>query len=569
MKNIKFLIQAMFTALLLTGTLVACSSEDIDGGASQKNGKGVRFALNFQDFEKDEQVTSRATADGVLSRDTVDLGNNIEAEVLVKSDNMPASIPATRATLSNGHYTVVAYQGSAVKGTIKGTWNGTAFVPDTGYEEVMQLPAGTYTFVCFNDKITQSGGTLTLTRSNTGNAALLGINKNVAVSGLKQSVSFAMKHAESRMKISLWAYNRYRSTVYYYSGVTTTLSSLNATDVPATANYDVATDTWSNTSGASVSETDLNHTTSWSADYHYFLPSTSGSSFKLTFNSGTVYGRNMTGKSLKLFTSRTLNMQANKSYTVTVMLHYKFTYLFSDGTTGTLAANPTKIPIGLVVNSATRTAVALNEASTAALWTTRSGRQNVSASSVDLPSNPNPEPAPTGATIYDGYNETWNAANSLDGTTVKATSTDFPAFKAAADYSPGVPTAANIGKWYLPAAGEFSYLRDTLSLGTTAMWNDTYRWAFTRAGGTALFKIAEYTMYGMFSYHIPQEASSLLNTYNTSSEIDNDKVLSVAFFEANHNETGTWGSSYAQWYNIPSCPTLKTQVKRVRPFVHY
>ena len=548
MKNIKFLIQAMFTALLLMGTLVACSSEDIDGGASQKDGKGVRFALNFQDFEKDEQVTSRATADGVLSRDTVDLGNNIEAEVLVKSDNMPTSIPATRATLSNGHYTVVAYQGSAVKGTIKGTWNGTAFVPDAGYEEVMQLPPGTYTFVCFNDKITQSGGTLTLTRSNTGNAALLGINKNVAVSGLKQSVSFAMKHAESRMKISLGTYSGFDWNSPVYSNISTTLSSLNATDVPATANYDVATGTWSNANGAAVSEADVNNSTQ-SSDYHYFLPSTSGSSFKLTFNSGTVYRRNMAGRSLKLFTSRTLNMQANKSYTVTVMLHYKFTYLFSDGTTGTLAANPTKIPIGLVVNSATRTAVALNEASTAALWTTRSGRQNTNESSMSSDYK-----TVSGATAYDGYNETWNAANSLDGTTVKATSTDFPAFKAAADYSPGVPTAANIGKWYLPAAGEFTkYLHDTLTIGNLVSWGNTYSWAFTRAGGTNLCMPV---LSGSFP-HMQKE-----NAYCTSSELDNDNVL--GYFLTVFVDLYSSANPYAIGY-----PNSKTQTMRVRPFVHY
>lgn len=555
MKNLKYLIPAMFTALLLTGTLVACSSEDIDGGASQKNGKGVQFALSFQDFEKDEEVTSRATADGVLSRDTVDLGNNIEAEVLVKSDNIPASTPATRATLSNGHYTVVAYQGSAVKGTIKGTWNGTAFVPDAGYEEVMQLPAGTYTFVCFNDKITQNGSTLTLTRSNTGNAALLGINKNVVVSGLKQSVSFAMKHAESRMKIHIWLYSSVGLISSIENNISTTLSSLNVTDVPAVANYNVATDTWSTASGLAVNEADVNNNSLQSSDYHYFLPSTSGSSFKLTFNSGTVYGRNMAGRSLKLFTSRTLNMQANKSYYIAVMLHYKFTYLFSDGTTGTIAANPAKTPIGLVVNSATRTAVALNEASTAALWTTRSGRQNANECSISGDYR-----TASGTTAYDGYNETWNATNSFDGTTVKATSNDFPAFKAAADYNPGVPTASNIGKWYLPAVGEFTkYLQDTLSLGNTVVWTSTYDWAFKRAGGTGLFSVFEHTSSPVSE---PNSISTLQDAYCTSSEKDNDNILSY-LFERHSYSMGGYG-----WF-AGGYSAAKTQVKRVRPFVHY
>lgn len=554
MKNLKFLIPAMFMSLLLTVALAACSSEDVGGVTPQKNGKGVQFALSFQDFEKDEEVTSRGAADGVLSRDTVDLDNNIEAEVLVKSDNIPAGTPATRATLSNGHYTVVAYQGSAVKGTIKGTWNGTAFVPDAGYEEVMQLPAGTYTFVCFNDKITQSGGTLTLTRSNTGNAALLGINKNVAVSGLKQSVSFAMKHAESRMKITVWPYESVGFTSLIANNISTTLSSLNVTDVPAVANYNVATDTWSKASGLAVNEADINNSYD-SSNYHYFLPSTSGSSFKLTFTSGMVYGRNIAGRSLKLFTSRTLNMQANKSYTVAVYLHYRFTYLFSDGTTGTIAANPAKTPIGLVVNSATRTAVALNEASTAALWTTRSGRQNANECSIS-----GDYQTASGTTAYDGYNETWNAANSFDGTTVKATSTDFPAFKAAADYNPGVPTASNIGKWYLPAVGEFTkYLQDTLSLGNTVKWKNTLDWAFKRAGGTGLFVAYEFVA---TPRREPNSISTLQDAYCTSSEKDNDNILSYLFERYSYG----WGSQgqFAGGYSA-----AKTQVKRVRPFVHY
>lgn len=554
MKNLKFLIPAMFISLLLTVALAACSSEDVGGVTPQKNGKGVQFALSFQDFGKDEKVTSRGAADGVLSRDTVDLGNNIEAEVLVKSDNIPAGTPATRATLSNGHYTVVAYQGSAVKGTIKGTWNGTAFVPDAGYEEVMQLPAGTYTFVCFNDKITQNGSMLTLSRSNTGNAALLGINRNVVVSGLKQSVSFAMKHAESRMKIGVGVYEALGLVFSIANNISTTLSSLNATDVPAVANYNVATDTWSKTSGLAVNEADINNEFQ-SSDYHYFLPSTSGSSFKLTFNSGTVYGRNMAGRSLKLFTSRILNMQANKSYYINVRVHYKFTYLFSDGTTGTIAANPAKTPIGLVINKATRTAVALNDASSSALWTTRSGRQNANECSISFDYH-----TASGATAYDGYNETWNAANSFDGTTVKATSTDFPAFKAAADYNPGVPTASNIGKWYLPSVGEFTkYLQDTLSLGNTVMWSSTIDWAFKRAGGTGLFMAREFAGMPLMA---PNSISTLQNAYCTSSEKDNDNILSYLF----ESYTYGWGG-YGRLAGGYSA--AKTQVKRVRPFVHY
>ena len=569
MKNIKSISIIVFIAFLLTNLFSACSNDVINNEISQEDGKrGVRFSFSFQDFEKDEKVTSRATADDVLSRDVVDLGNNIEAEVLVKSENVPTTnTQVTRATLSNGHYTILAYQGSAIKGTIKGTWNGTAFVPDTGYDEAMLLPAGIYTFVCFNDRITQNGSTLKLVRTSTSEAALLGVNRDVTVVGLKQSVSFTMKHPECRMKIYLDMYRAIVNEASIYSNINTTLSSVNATGVPAVANYDVVNDTWTNSGGVAVNEADIQGSKE-SANYHYFLPSTQGSSFKLTFNTGKVYGHFMTNRSLKLYTSGRLTMKAGKSYVVWIKLHYKFTYLFSDGTTGTLAANPTKAPIALVVNGPTRTAIALKDANkNKILWTTRSGEQNVNKVSLDGPS-PYQNP-PTGPTVYDGYNETWNASYSKDGITVKAESEDFPAFKTAAEYNPGVSTVATIGKWYLPAAGEFLYLRDTLSLGNTVRWDDTYMWAFTRAGGKQIILSGDYyTDPGNTSIqHVFPSYYSMEKTYFSSSEKDNDNAVSGAFCRDEVTDLSLIYWDYR--INVLTCPALKNQAKYVRSYVHY
>lgn len=569
MNNIKASSIIILIALLLTNVFSACSSDVINNGISQEDDKkGVQFTFSFQDFEKDEKVTSRATADDVLSRDVVDLGNNIEAEVLVKSENVPTTnTQVTRATLSNGHYTILAYQGSAIKGTIKGTWNGTAFVPDAGYNETMQLPAGIYTFVCFNDRIMQNGSTLKFLRTTSSNAALFGVKKDVTVSGFKQSVGFTMKHPECRMKISLGMYRALGHESSIYSNITTTLSSINATDVPAEANYDVINDTWTNSGGVAVNEADIQGSKE-SANYHYFLPSTQGSSFKLTFNTGKVYGRFMTNRSLKLYTSGRLTMKAGKSYVVYIKLHYKFTYLFSDGTTGTLAANPTKAPIALVVNAPSRTAIALKDADeNRVLWTTRSGEQNVNKVSLDSPSsNQNP---PTGPAVYDGYNETWNALNSKDGITVKAESEDFPAFKTAAEYNPGVSTVATIGKWYLPAAGEFLYLRDTLSLGNTVRWDDTYHWAFTRAGGKAIVHSGDHYTNPLDPsiQHVFPSYYSMEKTYFSSSEKDNDNAVSGAFCIDEVTDLSLIFWDYI--INVLTCPALKNQPKYVRSYVHY
>lgn len=552
MKNIKFFLQAVFSACLLIGALAACSSEDITKDTPQGKGKGVQFTFNFQDFEKDEQVTSRATTDNVLGRDTVDVDNNIEAEVVIKSDKLPDNGVATRATLSNGHYTVVAYQGSDVKGTLKGTWNGTTMIPDAGYKDEMQLPAGTYTFVCFNDRISMNGSKLTVTRQSEGNEVLLGVNRNVTVSGLKQSVSFAMKHAESRIKITFqkYSYDRGFPEEDYYTGYE--LSSINDTDVPGVVEYDVLADTWNKTHGTAVND-----------NYPFFLPSTNCSDLKITFTSETLYGHKIVGKSLRLFATEKLKLESNKSYNIRVYLHYKFVYLFSDGTTGTIAANPTKIPIGLVVNHKKRTAVALHDVATSALWSTRSGQQNIKcASSINgvAPYNLDTDYP----YLFDGYSDTWTTNNSLDGVTIKGTSNDFPAFKAAAEYNPGVPTAASIGKWYLPSLGEFyRYLKDTLTIDSRVRWYSTYRWAFIRAGGTALQSNDEYNLDPSLYYFAPVYENTWDKGYITSTEQQyDDKFFSVLFYY------GIFKNGIYR-YEIIGDGVPRNHKMYVRPFVHY
>ena len=57
----------------------------------------------------------------------------------------------------------------------------------------------------------------------------------------------------------------------------------------------------------------------------------------------------------------------------------------------------------------------------------------------------------------DGYKWTWETAGSEDGTVKANDNNNYTCFYAAANYKPGVETQ-NIGKWYLPAMGEFKQL---------------------------------------------------------------------------------------------------------------
>ena len=60
---------------------------------------------------------------------------------------------------------------------------------------------------------------------------------------------------------------------------------------------------------------------------------------------------------------------------------------------------------------------------------------------------------------FKGEDYTWTSTYSTDGKVKANESTDYPAFYAAAHYSPGVPiTGTNVGKWFLPTLGEWNLL---------------------------------------------------------------------------------------------------------------
>ena len=77
-----------------------------------------------------------------------------------------------------------------------------------------------------------------------------------------------------------------------------------------------------------------------------------------------MFGRSLANAgSIRLLTIGS-TFQMNKSYDLSVLFWPRVDYLFSDGTTGSVAANPTKERIGLVIQKKTSTsrglAMALN-----------------------------------------------------------------------------------------------------------------------------------------------------------------------------------------------------------------
>lgn len=393
-------LKSAFSILALSiGTglfFVSCSnSEDLSNELTPKEGMGiVSFSINEKDYEPSENVTStRATAQP--QPEIQDLGDGWQAEVSLVPDTTrrPEQKVPTRAIYGNKHYTIRAYQGSTLKGEIKGRFNGTTFTPDAGDPGVMQLPHGYYDFVCFNDRFTANGTTLTINRANT-NDAFYTIERGVLINqDPKQMVAFTAKHiaadvsvflnfvnCEVEMKVALTRYEFIPGIgMQIYDKIVPkdpanqidwTLTTA-ANDIPEKMTYDFFTDTYTYPQMGQLSSSGntIGHELGISSGAgfweeqslarYYWLPTTDCSKLKLTFNSGELYGRSLTGKSITVPTHKLV--EANKKYKISIRLIMENMYLFSDGTKGFLDKNPGKTAIGVILSPTDNFAVALKD----------------------------------------------------------------------------------------------------------------------------------------------------------------------------------------------------------------
>lgn len=208
-----FLKPLAFAVLLIMAA--ACQQEDNTSTGESTTGKVVitPTMLKFAEapFSEDDGAVTRGAAE-VPQTKSVDLGNGIEAQMTLEADAKSDTIfkkPRTRASqpLSNGFYTIRAFQGNTLKGEMKGYINSGVFTPATGSKDCIILdPNQNYDFVCFNDKLSQnSDGTLSVTQANV-KTAYVGRLDNTYVTGKTQYISFYMKHVGSRVYLELHSF---------------------------------------------------------------------------------------------------------------------------------------------------------------------------------------------------------------------------------------------------------------------------------------------------------------------------------------------------------------------------
>lgn len=494
-------------ALLLLAVLTACTSEDNITTSKQLievGGDKLKIVINEEPF--DVETTAQTRAGGVaqaIPAGTVDLGDGLEAEVSI-SQGTPA--PKTRATVvSDGHYNIYAYDANTnqmlVGKKLSGNVVGGVFTPDAGSR--LELEAGTYRFVCCTDGVSldPTYGTGSIITPNINiKKEMIGATAPITLSGDDQQIVFLMYHREARVRFRITGYTNQLTNVqlvmdfgstsnhYHYLTIPTGFQG------PGTAMMGLVSDTYTMPSTRTQASVTYPLANEFLSDYKYLSWDENPWDRVDLKISGTIYGKTVS-KTVSCRFDHTTVLKDNGTYTINLKLKpTPALYLFEDGSCGALAEKGTRTPIAAVVKEKTNTeegtAIALHKASDNAM-TIEDNFNKQSLSVADAMNDMN------------GYNYTWDAATTVDNE-VKATAPNpaglsnpsgyqYEPFYYAGNYNPGVATS-NIGKWYLPALGEWrmaikefagvDIAVQTSLYGTYANWDrQKMKKVFALAGG--------------------------------------------------------------------------------------
>ena len=494
-------------ALLLLAVLTACTSEDnITTGKQliEVGGDKLKIVINEEPF--DVETTAQTRAGGVaqaIPAGTVDLGDGLEAEVSI-SQGTPA--PKTRATVvSDGHYNIYAYDANTNQmltgKKLSGNVVGGVFTPDAGSR--LELEAGTYRFVCCTDGVSldPTYGTGSIITPNINiKKEMIGATAPITLSGDDQQIVFLMYHREARVRFRITGYTNQLTNVQLVMDFGSGSSHYGYLQIPTgfqgpgTSMMGLVSDTYTMPSTRTQASVTYPLANEFLSDYKYLSWDEnpwSGINLKI---SGTIYGKTVS-KTVSCRFDHTTVLKDNGTYTINLKLKpTPALYLFEDGSCGALAEKGSRTPIAAVVKEKTNTeegtAIALHKASDNAM-TIEDNFNKQSLSVADAMNDMN------------GYNYTWDAATTVDNE-VKATAPNpaglsnpsgyqYEPFYYAGNYNPGVATS-NIGKWYLPALGEWrmaikefagvDIAVQTSLYGTYANWDrQKMKKVFALAGG--------------------------------------------------------------------------------------
>ena len=583
--------------VLLSGLIFnSCSTDE-----QQNDSKGlvdlrtIQFTVSEESFGEDKQLT-RSVAEPV--KKLVDLGNGFSAEVAVERDAKDKEATRATAPLTDGTYCIYAVgsDGKRIKGAGK---LGKGVVKDgvlkLDERTDLILPAGQYTFVCYNKYVTDDGDKLTFTddtRARVGTTTQI-----ITATPSRQKVAFVMKRQVARVRFKITAYTQSISNIdaklvstadqptsISYSGLIANPKAVTSTSVDKA----VAFPTTSNTKNILAFD--------FFTPYQYYLAGTDGKALKLSFSQGTVYQKSLAGKELTLNNLGIL--EGNGSYTVRIKLMTTPLYLYQDGTIGIYEERGTRTPIGVMVTEKTKENAQPGE---------EGAGLAISLKYVDLGKDENGVPRlsqlPSGESLIDnnvvydveaeggtpawakrlyndlnGYYNTWNTAS--HGPNAKAKYANTPKadisiigrddvnqpYYLAGHYNPGVAvTGSNVSKWFLPTIGQFILALRTLKIVDVPL-------------STFITNPGEY--YGLWMIlKEPDEETGELNIKDIAFTKAGGHVLNDDDFQnRSANITYVWTSTFASNYDANALVGFGGDISlgtkgglgaAVRPFVHF
>lgn len=484
--------------VLLSGLIFnSCSTDE-----QQNDSKGlvdlrtIQFTVSEESFGEDKQLT-RSLAEP--AKQIVDLGNGVSAEVAVERDAKDKEATRATAPLTDGTYCIYAVgsDGKRIKGAGK---LGKGVVKDgvlkLDERTDLILPAGKYTFVCYNKYVTDDGDKLTFTddsRARVGTTTQI-----ITASPSRQKVAFVMKRQIARVRFKITAYTQAMANIdaklvstanqptsISYSGLIANPQTVTSVPVDKAVEFP----TTSNTKNILAFD--------FFTPYQYYLAGTDGKALKLSFSEGTVYQKSLAGKE---FTLNNLGiLEGNGSYTVRIKLMTTPLYLYQDGTIGIYEERGTRTPIGVMVTEKTKEnaqpgeegaglAISLkyvdlgkDESGAAKLSKFPIGESLIDNNvAYDEDENEGGTPAWAKRLYNDlnGYYNTWNTASHGPNAKVKYPTTPKAdinmivgpynvnqPYYLAGHYNPGVAvTGSNVSKWFLPTIGQIILALRTLKI---------------------------------------------------------------------------------------------------------
>lgn len=505
---------------LLVATLISsCSNngdstiDDINNAPADPRGSLVSLKLGTAGHVVYNAPMSRATSANdngrVVSSSSEDLGNGLDALIeVIEAPQNNATAATTRATTPapNGTYTIVAFK----NGQQKAKWvikvnNGSPYTFLDGTTEWQYMTPGTYDFYAFNDKVKLENGKFVV-KASEASQALYYYSGSAQVSVnpvLKQRFNFVLRPYLSEVKFKIKAF-----TSSMFEKAITGHFTYAANAIPAQITFDPATGTsnvdsyqaaGTTTDFASFTANMADGANSYikSNDAKYFMPGVDITKLKFEFKngiSGTVYKKPLSGVKLNISNAINGGLKAGTSYTIAVTIYFRATYLFSDGTTGTMSQKGNRTPVALVVGEkdGVKFAIALKDVMSGLAWTSKGAYRNKETSTN----------ADAIIDKIDGFQITYDKTTTFNPSNiVKAENPEFPAFYYTEKYNPGVPLTGSIAnlKWYVGGLGDWNFAMQTLGginlkgkvhkrpiPYTTDMKSNQIKVMFEQAGGKTL-----------------------------------------------------------------------------------